>query len=282
MKRGIVTLGVVAVFIGALLMINRNEPARVTEERRKAEAEAQRQMDEAAGKKTPKEVLKEKAAAAIKLGEEMAKANGTQVAAVSNPYQVEFECSNGTFIVEIHPEWAPIGADQFRKIIEAGIYNEARFFRVIPGFVVQWGIPGDPEKAAEWDKKNIMDEPVKTSNVRGTLTYAKSGAPNSRTTQMFINFGDNSNLDSMGFSPIGKVVKGMEVVDKINAEYREEPDQGELTAKGNAYLKEHFPKLDYIKSAKILGDVPKTAGVAESTAQASAAPAPQPAGTAQN
>jgi peptidyl-prolyl cis-trans isomerase A (cyclophilin A) len=145
---------------------------------------------------------------------------------------------------------------------------------------VQWGIPGDPEKTAEWDKRTLMDEPVKTSNVRGTLTYAKSQAPNSRSNQVFINYGDNSNLDELGFSPIGKVVKGMDVVEKINSQYGQEPDQSQIESRGNAYLKEEYPKLDYIKEAKMLGAVATAA--ADAPTKEAAAPASQPAVTTAN
>ncbi len=285
-KNQIITVAAVVAFVGLLLFINRHEPARVSEQQAKEAAEAKKLLEEAEGEKpTFKDQIQkriEEMANAEKPGSNTVAPASTETAAAAPPYQVEFQCSNGTFIVEVHPEWAPIGAEQFRKVIEAGIYNEARFFRVVPGFVVQWGIPGDPEKAAEWEKRTIQDEAVTTSNVRGTITYAKSGAPNSRTSQVFINFGDNSNLDGMGFSPFGKVVKGMEVVDAIHSESREKPDQGEITNRGNAYLKEYFPKLDYIKEAKILGDVAVPAADAAPPTQEAAAPAPEPATTTQH
>jgi len=282
MKRNqIVTIAVVAAFIGGLLFINRHEPARVSEQQAKEAADAKKLIEQTQEQKLSLEEAIRKQAAKLREST-VEKPTEVMTAAAVNPYQVEFECSNGTFVVEVHPEWAPIGAEQFRKIIEAGIYNEARFFRVIPRFIVQWGIPGDPEMAAEWDKRNIQDEPVRTSNVRGTITFAKSGAPNSRTSQVFINFGDNTNLDGRGFSPFGKVVKGMEVVEKINAEHREDPDQGQITARGNAYLKEAYPKLDYIKSAKILGDVAAPAANASALSQDSTIPAGEPVATAKN
>jgi len=274
-KSQLVTLGVVALFIVAIIGVNTLQPSRITEQRMEEQAEAQRQLEEA--NKTPS--LKEQFEA--KLDEAVSSdpnaSNPAMIAAATpaDAFQVEFQCSNGTFIVEVYPEWAPIGAEQFRQIIEAGIYNEARFFRVIPGFVVQWGIPGDPELAAEWDQKTMQDEAVKTSNVRGTITYAKSQAPNSRSSQVFINFRDNTQLDGMGFSPFGKVVKGMDVVEAINAQYREEPDQGEIQSKGNAYLKEYFPKLDYIKEAKILGTVAAPAAAAPDVAQDAASATPE-------
>jgi cyclophilin family peptidyl-prolyl cis-trans isomerase len=276
-KSQLVTLAVVALFIGVILFINRHEPARVSQQRKKEAAEAQRLVDEANGpKKAPsfQEAVQQTAKAALEKAAQTAAATATTSAAGSAEiFQVEFQCSNGTFIVEVHPEWSPLGAAQFRQAVEDGVYNEARFFRVIPGFIAQWGIPGDPEKTAMWEKRNIQDEPVKTSNVRGTITYAKSNQPNSRTIQLFINIGNNANLDGMGFSPFGKVVKGLEVVDEITSEYGEKPDQGEMESRGNAYLKEYFPKLDYIKEAKVLGAVTPAPPPA-SAAPADAAPAP--------
>lgn len=168
------------------------------------------------------------------------------------PFKVEFECSNGTFVAEFYPEWAPIGVAHFKKLLEIGFYDEARFFRVIPGFVVQFGIPGDPALSAEWSDQTIQDDPVKQSNTPGTITYAKTQRPDSRSTQLFINYGNNAQLDDMVFAPIGKILSGMEVAEAINAEYRENPDQGRIQQHGNAYLQEEFPRLDYIKSARIV------------------------------
>jgi len=281
MKRNQVVTGIaVLAFVGLLVFINRHEPARVSEQRAKEEAEARRLLEEAEGKpKSFKEEMQARAdgifADAAKHRAQQAAATGTPVAAAS-PFQVEFQCSNGTFVAEIHPEWAPLGAEQFRKIIEAGIYKEARFFRALPGFVVQWGIPGDPELAAEWKKRVILDDPPTQSNVRGTLTYA-TGGPNTRTTQVFISLSDkNTRLDSMGFAPFGKIVKGMEVVDAIFNGYAEDSNlQDDIELKGNAYLKEYFPKLDYIKEAKILGDVAAPASTLEAAAPAVAEPISQ-------
>lgn len=182
-------------------------------------------------------------------------------AAAGSSYQVEFEVAlpkgvTDSFTVEVYPEWAPLGAARFHEIIEGGVYNFARFFRVVTGFMVQWGIPGKPSVAAEWREKKIKDDKVIESNKRGTITFATSGK-DSRTTQVFINFVDNANLDGMGFSPFGKVIKGMDVVDKIYSGYGEQPDQGQIQSAGNSYLKKQFPNLSYIKSAKLVGSAPK-------------------------
>jgi len=167
-------------------------------------------------------------------------------------YQVLFETSKGNFTVEIHREWAPNGADRFQQLVESGFYDDTRFFRVLPGFMVQWGINGDPDIQKNWVDAMIKDDPVRKSNLRGFITYAKSGRPNSRTSQVFINFGDNSRLDRDGFAPFGQVVDGMDVVDAISSQYGERPDQGRVQSSGNAYLNKSFPGLDYIKKAIIV------------------------------
>ncbi|HYR43174.1 MAG TPA: peptidylprolyl isomerase [Terriglobia bacterium] len=166
-------------------------------------------------------------------------------------YKVNFDTSAGVFQVEVHTDWAPNGADRFYNLVKNGYYDGCRFFRVVPGFMVQFGINGNPAIQRNWENANITDEPVKQGNTRGFITYAKSGAPNSRSTQVFINFKDNSFLNRQGFAPFGKVISGMEVVDKIYSAYGERPDQGRTQAEGNAYLAKDFPKLDYIKKATI-------------------------------
>jgi peptidyl-prolyl cis-trans isomerase A (cyclophilin A) len=171
-------------------------------------------------------------------------------------YQAKFDTSKGPFVVEVHRDWAPQGADRFYNLVKNGFYNNARFFRVIEGFMVQFGINGDPAIAGAWRDADIKDDPVKHSNERGTITFATAG-PNTRTTQVFINFGDNAGLDGQGFSPFGKVVSGMEVVDSLYGGYGEGapngngPDQGRIQSQGNAYLQQGFPKLDFIKTATI-------------------------------
>ncbi len=160
------------------------------------------------------------------------------------------------FVVEVHRDWAPNGADRFYNLVKNGFYNDTRFFRVISGFMVQFGINGDPKLSQVWRDANIKDDPVKASNKRGNITFATAG-PDTRTTQVFINFGNNAGLDDQGFAPFGQVISGMEVVDALYADYGEGaprgdgPDQGLVQSQGNAYLKKDFPKLDYIKTATI-------------------------------
>ena len=175
-------------------------------------------------------------------------------------FHVDFDTSAGMFVIEVHRDWAPNGVDRFYNLVKNGYFDNIRFFRVIPNFMVQFGISGDPALNTVWREARIPRDPVKQSNTRGFITYAMQGGPSgpdSRTTQMFISFGDNSFLDGQGFAPFGKVSKGMDVVDKIYSAYGEGapqgkgPEQGRFQAEGNAYLAKDFPKLDYIKKATI-------------------------------
>jgi peptidyl-prolyl cis-trans isomerase A (cyclophilin A) len=175
-----------------------------------------------------------------------------------NVYQVKFETSKGDFIVEVDRDWAPMGADRFHELTKAKFFDDSRFFRVLRGFVVQFGLNGDPDVNARWRNLNLVDDPVKQPNSRGTITFATSG-PGTRTTQVFINLADNSKmLDRQGFSPFGKVVDGMDIVDKMYGGYHDGPprdsgpDQAKVEAQGNQYLEQHYPKLDYIKTARII------------------------------
>ncbi len=171
-------------------------------------------------------------------------------------YKAKLDTSKGAFVVEVTRAWAPKGADRFYNLVKNGFYNDVRFFRVISGFMVQFGINGDPGTMARWRTAQIGDDPVTQSNKRGTITFAMAG-PNTRTSQVFINFADNTNLDGMGFAPFGRVVSGMNVVDALNAEYGEGaprgrgPDQSRLQNEGNAYLSKEFGRMDYIKKATI-------------------------------
>jgi peptidyl-prolyl cis-trans isomerase A (cyclophilin A) len=173
-------------------------------------------------------------------------------------FKAQFDTTKGKFTVEVTRSLASNGSDRFYNLVKSGYFTDVEFFRVVPGFMCQFGIHGDPNVSAKWRDANIADDPVKGSNTRGTITFATAG-PNTRTTQLFINFADNVNLDGMGFAPFGKVVDGMDVVDKINGEYGDSsdqgghgPEQGRVQNEGNAYLKKDFPNLDYIKSAIIL------------------------------
>lgn len=168
-------------------------------------------------------------------------------------YRVKFETTAGDFTVECTRRVCPKGADRFHELVEAKFFDECRFFRVVPRFVVQFGINGDPKTQATWREKRITDDPVKMSNRKGTLTFATSG-PNTRTSQLFINLKDNDFLDRSGFSPFGVVTEGMDAVEKITAEYGEKPDQGRIQSMGNEYLKANFPNLDYVKTARIVKD----------------------------
>jgi peptidyl-prolyl cis-trans isomerase A (cyclophilin A) len=172
-------------------------------------------------------------------------------------FKALFDTTKGKFTIEVTRSLSPNGADRFYNLVRSGYFKDIAFFRVISGFMCQFGIHGDPAVAAKWREATIKDDAVKGSNTRGTISFATAG-PNTRTTQLFINFGNNQNLDGMGFSPFGKVIEGMDVVDKINPEYGEGapngrgPHQGRVQGEGNAYLKKSFPNLDYIKSVTIV------------------------------
>jgi peptidyl-prolyl cis-trans isomerase A (cyclophilin A) len=177
-------------------------------------------------------------------------------ATAPDTFKAVFDTTKGKFTVTVTRSLAPQGADRFYNLVKSGYFKDIAFFRVVPGFMVQFGINGDPNISAAWRQANIQDDPVKGSNTRGTITFATAG-PNTRTTQLFINFADNTGLDGQGFAPFGKVTDGMDVVDKINSEYGEGapmgrgPDQQAIQMQGNAYLKKSFPDLDYINSATI-------------------------------
>jgi peptidyl-prolyl cis-trans isomerase A (cyclophilin A) len=171
-------------------------------------------------------------------------------------YKAKFDTSKGAFVIEVRREYAPNGADRFYNLVKNGFYDDNRFFRVISGFMVQFGINGDPKVSTPWQSARINDDPVKQSNKRGFITFATSGA-NSRTSQVFINFADNARLDQSGFSPFGQVTSGMNIVDALYSGYGEGapngrgPDQGKIQREGNAYLTKDFANLDYVKKATI-------------------------------
>ena len=165
-------------------------------------------------------------------------------------YQVTFETSKGPVLIQVHREWAPFGADRFYTLVKQGYFDNARFFRVIPDFMAQFGLAADPLATAKWEGTELTDDPVRQSNARGMVTFATRG-PQSRTTQLFINTGNNARLDSQGFSPFGKVESGMSAVDEFYSGYGEAPDQGSITKQGNKYLEQQFPRLDFIKTARV-------------------------------
>jgi len=173
-------------------------------------------------------------------------------------FKVKFATSKGDFVVQVTRAWAPLGADRFYNLVRHGYYDDVRFFRVIPGFMAQFGMNGDPKLNGIWMKAGIQDEKAAVSNTRGRITFAKRGDPNSRTAQLFINFGNNGSLDAQGFAPFGEVVEGMDVVDSLYGGYGEGaprgkgPSQGRIQAEGNKYLTSAFPKLDYIKTARVV------------------------------
>jgi peptidyl-prolyl cis-trans isomerase A (cyclophilin A) len=187
---------------------------------------------------------------ALVLGSCASNAAGPTNVKAPDTYKVTLDLSTGPVVVEVLRADAPLGADRFYNLVRAKFFDGARFFRVIPGFMAQFGMAADPAVNKAWNVP-IKDDAVKHTNVRGSLVFAATSQPNSRTTQLFINFANNAQLDGLGFAPFGRVVSGMENVDKINPEYRENPDQSEIESKGNAYLEKEFPRLDYIKTAKV-------------------------------
>lgn len=170
-------------------------------------------------------------------------------------FRAKFSTTKGDIVFECTRSWAPNGVDRFYNLVKIGFFDDVALFRVAKGFVVQWGIHGDPEVSKVWSNANLKPDPVVESNKRGMLTYAMAGRPDTRSTQLFINYGDNASLDKQGFAPLCKVVEGMETADAFNGEYGEKVTgmQGEITSKGNAYLREKWPNLDYIKTATIVG-----------------------------
>ena len=177
-------------------------------------------------------------------------------------FQARFETTAGDFVIEVNKEWAPTGADRFYNLVNNGFYDGVAFFRVIEGFMVQFGIHGDPLVNVGWQTSQIPDDTPMQSNIRGTVSFAMTSQPNSRTTQIFINFGNNSNLDSYGggFAPFGVVTEGMDVVDQLYSGYGESapggtgPDPIQFMNVGNAYLQSEFPELDYVERATIIGN----------------------------
>jgi peptidyl-prolyl cis-trans isomerase A (cyclophilin A) len=182
------------------------------------------------------------------------KASSNADASAPGTYRVLLDTTKGPVTIQVDRSLAPKGAQRFYELVKAGYYDGARFYRVVPGFVVQWGYAADPAVSQKWNVR-IPDDPVKASNTRAMVSFASAG-PNSRTTHLFINLGSNARLDAFGFAPFGRVTSGMSVVDRIYSGYDEKPDQGQIAAQGNAYLEKEYPRLDYIKSARIAGGSP--------------------------
>jgi peptidyl-prolyl cis-trans isomerase A (cyclophilin A) len=169
-------------------------------------------------------------------------------------YRARFDTSKGEFVIEVHRAWAPLAADRFYNLVKYGFYDDVRFFRVLDGFMAQFGLNGDPAIQSAWRTAQIRDEPTTQSNLRGYVTFARAGAPHSRDTQVFINYTDNSHLDPQGFAPFGRVVSGMEVVDELYSGYGRQnvPSQPRIQREGNGYLEKEYPLLDYVRTAVIV------------------------------
>jgi peptidyl-prolyl cis-trans isomerase A (cyclophilin A) len=195
--------------------------------------------------------------AAPAAGADLLKPN-TLKAKAPDVYKVKFTTTKGDVVIQVNRVWAPMGADRFYNLVRGGFYKDAAFFRTLPNFMTQFGIPARPDVAAAWENAKIVDDRVTQSNKRGMVTFATAG-PNTRTTQVFINFGDNVFLDAQGFAPFGQVIEGMEVVDKFFSGYGDSPNQGRITAQGKAYLDQSFPNLDRIVNAVVVpADAPAT------------------------
>ncbi|MCH9688053.1 MAG: peptidylprolyl isomerase [Deltaproteobacteria bacterium] len=173
-------------------------------------------------------------------------------------FRVKMVTTKGDVVIEVHRAWAPKGADRFYNMVKRGFFDDVAFFRAIEGFMVQFGMHGDPAVQKAWNRFPIEDDPVVESNARGKVTFAKKNSPNSRTTQVFVNYRDNANLDAMGFAPFGEVIEGMDVLDQLHKGYGEGgprgkgPAQPEIERNGNRYLRESFPLLDYAKKTTLV------------------------------
>jgi len=197
---------------------------------------------------------------------------GSLKARAPDVYRVKFTTTKGDFVIEVNRAWAPIGADRFYNLVRNGFFTDASFFRVIPGFVAQFGIPANSRIAAAWQNANILDDRVMQSNKKGTITFATTAEPNTRTTQLFLNLADNTPLDSQGFAPFGTVTEGMDVVLNLYGGYGDRPQQDLIQSQGKAYLDKNFPQLDSIKSATVIFPEPNAPAATKSAPSSSAAP----------
>lgn len=259
-----VIVGVLVVGIGAVVGVYHFRSTRFTPSRLEQERAARQQA------------LQEDESGTVGYGPEYA----TQRA--PDTFRVGFRCTCGDFEVECYRDWAPHAADRFYNLALQSFFNEARFFRVVPGFVVQFGLPSRPEVAMKWANAPLPDDPVKQSNVEGTLAFAAAG-PNTRTTQIFINLGNNAEtLDPQGFAVFGKVISGMETVRAINSEYGQAPDQNLIRQQGNAYLKRAFPRLDFIHYVNFISEPPAESQSAPDQPPTTKSASPQSDASSQN
>jgi len=259
MRRKWLAAMIVVAMVAGVVVLNQWKPERLTAATLERAAQVHQKLeqeDRAMQDNEPIEMAEASESKAAEPEKAEAAAPEPKEEPLPDVVKVKFETSKGPIVIEVHRDWAPNGVGRFLELVKMGYFNECRFFRVVTQpkpFVVQWGIPGDPELAMKWWNKTIPDDKPKQSNVAGMVTFAAGQAPNSRSTQLFINLGDNTFLDRMGFAPIGKVVQGMEIVRKFNGQYQERPtnQQMNLAKKGNAWLDDMFPGLDYVKSTKI-------------------------------
>lgn len=263
-KRNLITLfGVVAIIAGIVVVRSAFEQTIQTESEAKEAAETAKKLEEAEkiSDDAKGEEGKANVAEAATKDEADAPAATMDLAAFEpiawadttpDTFKVQFDTTVGSFVIESHKEWAPLGHERFYELCKSGFFDNSGFYRVIHGFMVQFGLAADPKMTAQFKEKTLKDEPVRKSNQRGKVTFAKSSRPNSRTTQIFINYADNSRLDADGFTPFAEVIAGMENVDKITDQYGEEPDQRSTTLEGSAYLKQNFPSLDMISKVTLV------------------------------
>jgi len=257
MKRNVITGVVVVVVLGAMVGFNayfapdRISAAQVEEAKKAAEkvelakAEEAKAKEAAPADKTP-------AAPPAAPAEPPAPAEAAPWPATApETFKVQFDTTKGKVVLEIHKKWAPLGVDRFFELCKQGYFNNSSFFRVVPGFVVQFGLAADPAVTAIWKEQPLQDDLVTQTNAPGTITFATAG-PNTRTTQLFINLGNNARLDGMGFSPFGKVIEGLDVVQAITSQYGESPRQDLITTQGDKYISQFFPEIDRIKTVTFL------------------------------
>ncbi|MEK7794381.1 MAG: peptidylprolyl isomerase [Candidatus Hydrogenedentota bacterium] len=258
MKQRFVTIGVAVAILAAVVVINQFRPDRMTEAEKAERAELQKIIGDEDQHRERKSIGDSISEAAKNGDLKVAQAaeekkTGPISEGAMKSFKVKFDTTNGDFVVECYPDWAPIGVARFKEAVEAKVFDDCAIFRVLPGFVIQFGIPGIPAEAAKWKAKTIKDDPVKQSNTEGMLTFATAGK-DTRTTQLFVNLASNKNLDGMGFAPFGKVVEGMDVVKSMEAKYQGAPsdDQMAIQAQGNEFLKKKYPDLDYITRARVV------------------------------